>query len=67
MFPFVLGEPSSLGVKSKLEVPGKGGVGGIPFLWLPAKDVLSGVGGCACDLVETLLWWSRIGDFVGAA
>lgn len=57
----------ALGVKSKLEVPGNGGVGGMPFLGLPANESLSGVGGCPCDPAEILLDWSRLGDLVGAA
>lgn len=53
-------------MKSKLEVPGKGGVGGMPFLGLPVKETLSGVRGCLCDPAEILLCWSRFGDLVGA-
>jgi len=55
VLPLGGGDPAAFGVKSKLEVPGKGGVGGKPFLGLPANESLSGVGGCPCDPAEILL------------
>lgn len=52
----MLGDPVTLpglGPKLKLDVPGRGGVGGSPLLGLPAVDNLSGLVGC--DPAEILL------------
>lgn len=58
-FPFVIGESrlfEDLGGKSKLEVPGSGGVGGNLFRGLPAKVKDSGVAGCGpYDPADVLL------------
>lgn len=51
-------------MKSKLEVPGKGGDGGSLMCGLPGNDILSGVGGC--DSEATLLCCSNAGDRNGA-
>lgn len=51
--------------KSKLEVPGSGGVGGRVFRGLPASDKVSGVPD-PYDPVDVLLCCSEFGDLAGA-
>lgn len=66
---FVIGDFRSfdgLCKKSKLEVPGNGGVGGRLVRGLPARDKLSGVAG-PYDPADVLLCCSDLGDLAGAA
>lgn len=56
----------SLCGKSKLEVPGNGGVGGRVFRGLPASEDASGVPG-PYDPADVLLYCSEPGDRAGAA
>lgn len=63
VLPLILGVPATLaglGPKSKLEAPGRGGVGGRPFRGLPAVDSLSGL--VDCDSAEIFRCRLKVGD-----
>lgn len=53
-------------MKSKLDAPGRGGVGGSVDLGVLTKDDLSGVGGCSLYSPDVLLDDTKPGDLRGA-
>lgn len=55
------------GAKSKLDVPGSGGVGGNPLVGLVTNAMRSGVDGCVpFDPADILRCGSRLGDVADA-